>query len=307
MTRPHRPSSKPALTQLQSGTIISAYGKRYGVELDTSTEPIEISCVTRGKKTDLACGDRVDIQLTDSHEGVIEKTHERHSLLYRSNAFRSKLLAANVSQVLIVLATTPSFYEALLNRCLIAAEAADIKATILLNKIDAGNPAEALNTLHYYEALGYDVIPMSAKQDISCLLPYLEGQTSVLVGQSGMGKSTIINQLLPSAQAKTREVSLVLDSGKHTTTAAHLYHLNDKSHIIDSPGLQEFGLNHLSIEDIEQAFIEFRPFLGHCRFQDCRHLHEPDCRIREAEQAGTIANSRLSLFHQLLSEIREYY
>lgn len=304
MTSDNRKKPSPTSAALQTGTIVSAYGKRYGVHLDNASNETEISCVTRGKKTDLACGDRVDILLTDSAEGVIEKTHERQSLLYRSNAFRSKLLAANVSQVLIVLAIIPSFYEALLNRCLIAAEAAEIKATILLNKIDAGDPQATLNTLRYYEGLGYDVIPLSAKQDISCLLPYLAGQTSVLVGQSGMGKSTIINQLLPTAQAKTREVSMVLDSGKHTTTAAHLYYLNESSRIIDSPGLQEFGLNHLSIEAIEQAFIEFRPYLGHCRFQDCRHLHEPDCRLREAEQAGKIANSRLALFHQLLIESR---
>lgn len=303
MTKRAPTTSKQTEANLTVGTVVSAYGKRYGVELDTAEHDREISCVTRGKKNDLACGDRVQVQLTDRFEGVIENTLSRESLLYRSNAFRSKLLAANVTQVLIVLATVPSFYEALLNRCLIAAEAADIQATILLNKIDAADPTEALKTLAYYEALGYPIVPLAAQQSIAPLLPFLDHHTSVLVGQSGMGKSTIINQLLPEAQAKTREVSTVLDSGKHTTTAAHLYHLNATSRIIDSPGLQEFGLNHLSIEAIEQAFLEFRPFLGNCRFQDCRHLHEPDCALQAARQQGTISQSRLELFHQLFKEL----
>jgi len=285
---------------LQKGLVVASYGKRYGVELEDGTQ---ISCVTRGKKNDLACGDQVEVKLTDKNEGVVEKLHERTSLLFRSNAFRTKTLAANVTQVVIVLATMPSFYEALLNRCLIAAEAAGIKALIVLNKCDLKDPSSALEQLKIYQDLGYSVQALSAKQDIAPLRAWLKGQVSVLVGQSGMGKSTIVNALLPQSKVRTQEVSEVLDSGKHTTTAAHLYHLDAESDLIDSPGLQEFGLNHLSLEELEQAFIEFRPYLGKCRFNNCKHIHEPDCAVMNAVQAGKISTSRLTAYQELSQEI----
>jgi len=283
------------------GTVVAAYGKRYKVEL-TETQQ-RISCVTRGKKTDVACGDRVTVKLTDKREGVIENIVPRTTLLYRSNAFKSKTLAANVTQIIIVLATQPSFYEALLNRCLIAAEAAGIKALIVLNKCDLADNDNAKQRLALYAALGYQVLPLSAKEDISTLRPYLQDEISILVGQSGMGKSTMINALLPNESVRTQEVSTVLDSGKHTTTAAHLYHLDTKSILIDSPGLQEFGLHHLSTDELEHAFVEFRPFLGKCRFNNCKHLQEPDCAVIEASAAGNIAPERLAIYKMLRTEI----
>lgn len=279
---------------------MAAYGKRFQVEL---ADKKRISCVTRGKKTDLACGDVVTIKLTDKHEGVIETTLPRKTLLYRSNAFKSKMLAANVSQIIIVLATQPSFYEALLNRCLIAAEAANIKALIVLNKCDLADNDNARQKLTLYANLGYQVLSLSATEDISTLRPYLQGEASILVGQSGMGKSTIINALLPDEDVRTREVSHVLDSGKHTTTAAHLYHLDAQSQLIDSPGLQEFGLHHLSTDELEHAFIEFRPFLGKCRFNNCKHLQEPDCAIKDAVAANKISAERLAIYTMLRTEI----
>jgi ribosome biogenesis GTPase len=294
-----------ALHALEKGLVVASYGKRYGVEVidPNSNEVKSFSCVTRGKKTDLACGDIVNIKLTDTHEAVIESVIPRSTLLFRSNAYRSKLLAANVTQMIIVLATTPSFYEELLNRCVIASEAAGVKPLIVLNKCDLANREIALQCLAPYAHLGYQVLPLSAKKDISTLKPFLEGHTSVLVGQSGMGKSTITNALLPQLRIRTQEVSIVLDSGKHTTTAAHLYHLNANSQLIDSPGLQEFGLNHLDIEELEHAFIEFRPYLGKCRFNDCRHLKEPDCAISNAVTEGTISNLRWTCFKNLATEI----
>lgn len=293
--------SKNNNLHLEKGLVTAAYGKRYGVELSDGRQ---ISCVTRGKKTDLACGDRVEIKLTDSLEGVVENTLTRSSLLYRSNAYRSKMLAANVTQVVIVLATMPSFYESLLNRCLVAAEAANIKALIVLNKCDIGDNTEALKKLSLYSGLGYDVQPLSAKQDITPLISSLKHHVSVLVGQSGMGKSTIVNALLPNQTVRTQEVSVVLDSGKHTTTAAHLYHLDDQSDLIDSPGLQEFGLSHLNIDELELAFIEFRPYLGKCRFNNCRHLKEPDCALSLAVTQGKINQLRLDQFRVLSLEIK---
>ncbi len=289
-----------SLTALKKGLVVASYGKRYGVELEDGTQ---ISCVTRGKKNDLACGDYVDIKLTDKHEGVVETLHERSSLLFRSNAFRTKTLAANVTQVVIVLATMPSFYEALLNRCLIAAEAAGIKVLIVLNKCDLKDPTSTLAQLKTYQDLGYTVQALSAKQDIAPLKAWLKHQVSVLVGQSGMGKSTIVNALLPESMVRTQEISDVLDSGKHTTTAAHLYHLDSESDLIDSPGLQEFGLNHLSLEQLEYAFIEFRPYLGKCRFNNCKHIHEPDCAVMNAVNAGKISSTRLAAYQELSQEI----
>jgi ribosome biogenesis GTPase / thiamine phosphate phosphatase len=287
------------IASTQTGLVIAAFGKRYDVELPDGQQ---ISCVTRGKKSDLACGDRVIIKLTSANEGVVESTTTRSSLLYRSNAFRSKFLAANVTQIVIVLAAVPSFYEDLLNRCLIAAEAAGIRVLILLNKSDLPETAAALQQLQLYQSLGYAVQPLSAKQDATPLRHWLQGQTSVLVGQSGMGKSTLVNALLPDAAVRTQEISSVLDSGKHTTTAARLYHLDADSHLIDSPGLQEFGLNHLSIEEMERAFVEFRPYLGKCRFNNCRHVREPDCAIINAVQDGKISGIRLQSYQKLLSE-----
>lgn len=293
-------SSKTPTDTLLSGTVVAAFGKRYQVELQDQQR---ISCVTRGKKTDLACGDRVLIQRTSKQEGVVESTLPRSTLLYRSNAFKSKMLAANVSQVIIVLATQPSFYESLLNRCLVAATDAKIRALIVLNKCDLADQYQAQQKLTLYANLGYPVLLLSAKQNISALAPYLQDQTSILVGQSGMGKSTIINALLPHAAAQTQEISQVLDSGKHTTTAARLYHLNDNSQLIDSPGLQEFGLHHLSGEQLEYAFIEFRPFLGKCRFNNCKHLQEPDCAIISAVTKQQISTSRLAEYQTLRREI----
>lgn len=287
-------------TSLQ-GTVVAAYGKRYQVELIDTKQ--RISCVTRGKKTDLACGDLVTLKLTDKHEGVVESTLPRKTLLFRSNAFKSKMLAANVTQIIIVLATQPSFYEALLNRCLIAAEAAGIKALIVLNKCDLADNHDALQKLALYTKLGYQVLPLSAKEDISSLRPYLQNEVSILVGQSGMGKSTMINALLPNEAVRTQEVSQVLDSGKHTTTAAHLYHLDENSQLIDSPGLQEFGLHHLSTDELEHAFIEFRPLLGKCRFNNCKHLQEPDCAITEALAQNKISAERLAIYKMLRTEI----
>lgn len=285
---------------LINGLVIASYGKRYGVELEDGTE---LSCVTRGKKTDLACGDRVKVKLTGPNEGVVEQLEARSSLLYRSNSFRSKMLAANVSQAAIVLATQPSFYEELLARCLVAVEAAGIKAVIVLNKCDLGNTDEALGKLQHYAALGYTIQPLSARENIEPLKQWLRGETSVLVGQSGMGKSTIINALLPGQQVRTQEVSSVLDSGKHTTTAAHLYHLDAESQLIDSPGLQEFGLHHLNADQLELTFVEFRPYLGKCRFNNCRHLKEPDCAIQGAVAEGAIQAQRLAYYQQFLQEI----
>jgi ribosome biogenesis GTPase len=163
--------------------------------------------------------------------------------------------------------------------------------------------AHATAALAPYEALGYTVLRLCAHDNADALRPYLAGHTSVLVGQSGMGKSTLTNALIPGANAPTREISEALDSGKHTTTHATLYRLDTDSALIDSPGLQEFGLRHLTPEAIEHAFPELRVLRGQCRFRNCRHDREPDCAVHAALKSGAIAKRRFAAFRSLCAEV----
>jgi ribosome biogenesis GTPase len=281
------------------GLIVASYGRRFRVEIPGGEE---LDCVTRGKRSDLACGDRVVVERSGAGLGIIQDVRPRASLLYRSDAYREKLIAANVTQVLVVAAASPPPHEALLDRCFVAAAHGRMAAAIALNKSDLPEHGAARQRLDLYEALGYRVVSLSAKRDISALYPLLEGHTSVLVGQSGVGKSTIVNRLVPAASARTNEVSRALGSGRHTTTHVRLYHCDARSHIIDSPGMQVFGLHHLEAEDLAPGFIEFRPHIGHCRFRDCRHLAEPGCAIEVACAAGQIAAQRLAAYRALLRE-----
>ena len=283
--------------ELLHGQIVAAFGRRYLVETDGGAS---VSCVARGKKGGFACGDRVAIAGTGVGQGVIEGVLPRTSLIYRSDAFREKLIAANVTQIIVVVAPVPSFSEDLINRCLAAAEHQRLRALILLNKSDLAEAARgALESLKLYQDLGYPLLTVSAKHDVSPLLPWLSRQTTVLVGQSGMGKSTLINALVPGAAAATAELSAALNSGRHTTTSGRLYHLNPESHIIDSPGMQEFGLHHLSLCDLAAAFVEFRPYLGQCKFNDCRHLGEPSCAIAQAQEEGKVSGRRIASYRKL--------
>lgn len=280
------------------GRVVAAHGRQYIVE---TGDGARLPCFPRGKKSEVACGDEVEFARSSSDQGVIEKIEPRRSLLYRSNEFRQKLIAANVDQLVIVVASEPAFSDDLVTRALIAAESQDIAVLIVLNKCDLSERlADARRQTDVFSALGYRVLELSALQHAEALRPQLQGRTSVLVGQSGMGKSTLVNALLPEARAATREISLALDSGKHTTTHATLYHLDADSHLIDSPGLQEFGLGHLDRGEIEYAFREFRPYLGQCRFRDCRHDREPDCALRPAVADGSVAKSRFASYRRLV-------
>ena len=252
---------------MEHGIVIAAHGRHYLVEADA----VRLHCVTRGKKSDVAVGDTVDIKRTSNDQAVIEAIQERQTLLYRSDQYKSKLLAANLTQLFVVVATEPGFSDDLVSRALVAANAAGIAAHLILNKIDVEpSLAKARERVGRYAALGYPVHEISVKAAPDAaralLTPLFAGQSSILIGQSGMGKSSLINLLVPDADIATREISAALDTGKHTTTFTRLYHLDGGGSIIDSPGFQEFGLHHLSEGMLERAFPEFAPHLGQCRF-----------------------------------------
>jgi ribosome biogenesis GTPase len=298
-SRPSSPVTQRAASRLLEGQVVASFGRRYLIELaDGST----LDCVTRGKRGQLACGDRVTVARGGAGKGVIEAVGQRATLLYRSDAAREKLVAANVTQVVVVVAPVPAWSEDLVNRCIAAAEHGGIPVLIALNKSDLPQAQAALAALELYRQLGYRVVALSARHDLDALVPHLKGKTSVLVGQSGMGKSTIINGLIPAAAVRVAEVSAALDSGRHTTTHTRLYHLDPSSHIIDSPGMQLFGLHHVDEEAIAQAFVEFRPWLGHCRFRDCRHVSEPGCAVAAACKRGGINARRLESYRGLIRE-----
>jgi ribosome biogenesis GTPase len=288
---------------------VASFRRNYHVRLDDGAL---LDCIALGRKLDVACGDRVAVARDESNRadpprssaerGVINKIAPRSSLLYRADHFKQKTLAANVTQVVFVLAAEPPFSDELLTRCLVAAESAQLKALIVCNKADLAQNEKAWQALSLYRTIGYRCLALSARQDCSPLRVLLENEASVLVGQSGMGKSTIINTLMPQSNAATREVSHALNSGKHTTTAAIWYTLNATSSIVDTPGLQSFGLAHLCVAELVAAFPEFRESAGLCRFSDCGHDSEPDCRLRLAVQQGGATQQRLSLLRLLVRE-----
>lgn len=281
-----------------SGRVVATHGRHFLVE----TAAAVIDCVTRGKKGGVACNDRVVFRPIGQGAGVIEAILPRTNLLYRSDAHRAKLLAANVDQVLVVTAAVPTPREELLIRCLVAAEAAGIPARIVVNKTDLPETAAYLERLRPYAALGYALVDLAAQGDVSPLLPWLADKTSVLVGASGVGKSTLVNALHPEANAATAEVSASLDAGTHTTTHTRLYRLAGGGTIIDSPGMQEFGLRHLDRDALQAAFPEFRRLAGRCRFHNCRHVREPDCAVLAAVESGAILRERWRVYQALLRE-----
>ena len=307
------PAAQPAAAG--NGTVVAVFGRRYEIETDPGEH---LDCVSRGKKHNAACGDRVVCAVTGPGQGVIDQVLARRNYLERSDAYKQKGIAANVDQVLVLAAVEPRASEEFISRVLLIAHAAGVPALIALNKTDlagsvdhpgSGAKDSARARLAMFEAAGYEVIEMKAKPRDGtaataqeALLERVSGRCTVLVGQSGMGKSSLINALVPNAAAVIGELSAALKSGKHTTTFSRLYRIDAGSTIIDCPGMQEVGIHHLRHADLEAGFPEFAPYLGNCRFANCRHLHEPDCPIRAAAADGAINRERLALFQKLLAE-----
>ena len=245
----------------------------------------------------------MNIQIINGEQAVIESVLPRQSLLYRQDAWKSKLIAANVTQLLIVVAAEPSPSEALLQRALIAAEAAHIRPVIVINKADLPSTAALQAKLSFYEQLGYKIITLSALGDVHSLREQLRGETNILLGQSGMGKSTLTNALLGETLARTQTISAALDSGKHTTTHAQLYDLDEHTKLIDSPGLQEFGLHHLAAADLLDYFPDLRHLIGQCRFHNCTHRAEPNCAVKAAAERGDVSAERVALLQKITDEL----
>ena len=282
------------------GLVVACRRRRFVVRFD---DDAELDCVLRGRALAPACGDRVTVTRV-AGGGVIESIAPRRSLVYRSDAFNEKLVAANVTLICGVVAPGISVDLELVHRWTVAAEAEGCAFVLAANKADLPEFPDLLARLEAFARLGYAVVALAATRDASPLLPWLAGAHTVLVGQSGMGKSTILNALAPDADAKTGEVSVALATGRHTTSHSTLHCLPAASGggwIVDSPGMKAFGLAHVAPDELPRAFVELRPFLGHCRFRDCRHASEPGCAVREAVDAGRIAAHRLALLHTLVA------
>ncbi|MGH8704863.1 MAG: ribosome small subunit-dependent GTPase A [Burkholderiales bacterium] len=278
--------------------MIAGYGRECLVR---SGDGMLLACKARNRRVQPVCGDRVHLARPAPDQGVIEALAPRASEFSRSSAYRTKVIAANVTQVVILVACEPSFSDELVCRVLVAAGRAQIPALLALNKIDLeARRGEARRRVEPFRRAGLHVVELAAKFDVRPLLPQLHGQRSVLVGQSGMGKSTLVKALVPDAAVRIGEVSRFLDAGRHSTTAARLYAVDTHTEIVDTPGVSEFGLAGLDARAIAAGFSEFAAHAPGCRFNDCRHLAEPGCAVRAAAVAGALHPRRLELYERIV-------
>jgi len=300
---------------LEPGLVVAGHGRHVLVETPDGRRLI---CHPRGKKSQTVVGDRVLWQASED-EGTIEKVLERRNLFYRQDEIRTKSFAANLDQVLVLIAAEPEFSESQLSRALIAAEAEKIKPIIALNKSDLTEPfGRAWERMGVYRDMGYSVVPLALKPklegiaatELAALMPLLAGKTTLVLGPSGSGKSTFINRLLPGAQVLTQEISTALNSGKHTTTSTSLYWVDaaKTTAVIDSPGFQEFGLNHIEPMHLASLMPDIKAQAGDCKFYNCTHLHEPGCGVLRATQADgvrTISANRFKIYGDLFAELSQ--
>ena len=308
MAKPKRKSKEPQApaANLVEGRVTETHGRHHVVELGDGTF---VEGHRRGKKGDVVCGDRVLVAPETSGASAIEEVLERKTLLYRSDEWRVKSLAANVDLVAVVFASRPSFNQWFIWKALLAADQAGIDAVVIRNKTDLEENAEAAaRAVELLRSIGVEVIEVSAKtrpeETRSVLLPKFEGRSTLLVGQSGMGKSSILNLLVPHARARTREFSEKLDLGKQTTTSATWYTAaadDWNGSVVDTPGFQEYGLAHLSLNDILRAMPDIARHVD-CRFFNCRHLKEPGCGVKAALERGEIEPERYAFYAEIAKD-----
>lgn len=294
--------------QQANGLVIVNYGKALLVEDNDGNLQ---RCVARRNLGQIVCGDRVGWEATGTGEGVIHAVAARHSVLKRMDiARKTRPLAANIDQVVVVCAPQPALDELLIDKYLVAAELIGSNPVLVINKsdlLDADARAALETRVSTYTGIGYRVLFTSALSDdgIEPLADELAGKNSILVGQSGVGKSSLIKRLLPDLDIAIGRLSEASGQGRHTTTATTLYHLPHGGNLLDSPGVRDFRLEPAEAAELVHGFREFRPFLGHCRFHNCRHVNEPDCALSAAVERGEISERRLESYRSLLQWMDE--
>ena len=312
------PVASAPVSGTQPGLVVAGFGRHVLVETESGKRLI---CHPRGKKSQAVVGDRIR-WLPSQDEGTVEKVEERSNLFYRQDEMRTKSFAANLDQVLILIAAEPEFSESQLTRALIAAEAERIPPIIALNKSDLTDPfGRAWAKLAPYRAMGYRMLPLAIKPKAARpvtnetqtaeLQDLLRGKKTLVLGPSGAGKSSLTNLLVPDAKVLTAEISQALNSGKHTTTSTTLYWIDaDRtSALIDSPGFQEFGLNHIAPMHLANYMPDLKAHAQDCKFYNCTHLHEPGCgvisEVRSASRPSSISASRYRLYSELFAELSQ--
>jgi len=294
------------------GRVVSRFGKHAIVETLDELRT-QHKCYIRRTVKSVVCGDKVVIRPSISNEerdrGIVETVLDRKSTLSRPDYYDGiKPIAANIDQIIVVSSIVPALSTHIIDRYLVACEHAQIEPIIVINKVELLSEEEFValkQQLSIYEKIGYRVIYAScvSEQGLDDLSAVLINKVNVLVGQSGVGKSSLVNQLLPDSQEIVGEVSSNSGLGQHTTTAAKLIPFTLGGELIDSPGVREFGLWHLPVEDITNGFIEFRQYLGGCKFSDCTHRNDPGCLIRAAVENGEISAERYDSYLKIVDSL----